>query len=233
MSRGLNVFIHCCFVFITSLNKASVHTWHSLMFTARTVHAKHGIDMWNSRATQINKHTSKISNESQFYWFASLFEYVWLFFCMLRAKQVYPIEFRLKSSGILSTDWKNNSVKESSKKKQNLDNMGEKECNSWRVRGSLLLWKSNKYYICASVCLRACMCVPGRVGVCMRRRACSLSNPTCKAFAPYCDVICGPSVSTTFSTLSNKRCNFRKKAVVLKMCFFHFIYNFCLKYFSF
>ena len=46
--------------------------------------------------------------------------------------------------------------------------------------------------------VRACICVPGRVGVCMRIRAYSLANPARNAYAPYCDVICGPSVSTTF-----------------------------------
>jgi hypothetical protein len=65
-----------------------------------------------------------------------------------------------------------------------------------RVRESLLQWKSNKYYIFACVCaclcvVRACMWVPGRVCVCMRISACSLANPACNAYAPYCDVIRG------------------------------------------
>ena len=73
-----------------------------------------------------------------------------------------------------------------------------------RVRESLLPWKSNKYYwlvcvcACAYVRVRALMWVPGSLGVCMRIRACSLTNPACNAYAPYCDVIYGPSVSTTF-----------------------------------
>jgi hypothetical protein len=40
------------------------------------------------------------------------------------------------------------------------------------------------------VCSRAC--------VCMRVRARNLACPACNAYAPYCDVICGPSVSITF-----------------------------------
>jgi hypothetical protein len=51
-----------------------------------------------------------------------------------------------------------------------------------RVRESLLPWRRNKYYI--FVCVRACACL------CVR--ACSLAYPACNAYAPYCDVICGP-----------------------------------------
>jgi hypothetical protein len=53
-----------------------------------------------------------------------------------------------------------------------------------RVRQSLLLWKSNKCYIC--------VCAGARV------RACSLAYQACKSYAPHCDVICGPSGSTIF-----------------------------------
>jgi hypothetical protein len=35
-----------------------------------------------------------------------------------------------------------------------------------------------------------------------------------------------------FSTLSHKRYDFRKKVIEHKICF-DFLYNFCLKYFSF
>ena len=58
----------------------------------------------------------------------------------------------------------------------------------------LLSWKSSKYYILVCVC----MWVPEREGVCMRIRAYSLANPARNAYAPYCDVICGPSMSTIF-----------------------------------
>ena len=50
----------------------------------------------------------------------------------------------------------------------------------------------------ARACVRACMWVPKRVGVCMRIRAYSFANPARNAYAPYCDVICGPSGSTIF-----------------------------------
>jgi hypothetical protein len=60
------------------------------------------------------------------------------------------------------------------------------------IRGATVL------HTCVCVCVRArvCACVPGRIG--MRVRAYSLAYPACNACAPYCDVICGPSVSTTF-----------------------------------
>ena len=63
------------------------------------------------------------------------------------------------------------------------------------VHESLLPWKSIKYYIFLRVRARTCMWVPGRVGVSMRGRACSLANPARNAYAPCFDVICGPSVS--------------------------------------
>ena len=44
-----------------------------------------------------------------------------------------------------------------------------------RVRESLLPWKSNKYYVFVCVC--------GRVGVCMRMRACSLVYTACNGYA--------------------------------------------------
>jgi hypothetical protein len=47
-------------------------------------------------------------------------------------------------------------------------------------------------------CVSACMCAPGRVGVCMRIGSCNLVNPACNAYFPCCHDICGPSVSTIF-----------------------------------
>jgi hypothetical protein len=67
-----------------------------------------------------------------------------------------------------------------------------------RDRVVFLSWKSNKYYLLVCVCVRACMWVPGSVGVCLRIHACGLVNPACNAYAPYCDVIYSPSVSTIF-----------------------------------
>ena len=69
-----------------------------------------------------------------------------------------------------------------------------------RFRESLLTWKSNKYYGCLCLCLCvgvrtcmcvcACVCVPRSVSLCMRVRACTPVYPSCKAYAPYCNVIC-------------------------------------------
>ena len=45
-----------------------------------------------------------------------------------------------------------------------------------------------------------CVCVNawGCPSAWMRVRACSLAYPACNAYAPRCDVICGPSSSTIF-----------------------------------
>ena len=59
-----------------------------------------------------------------------------------------------------------------------------------RVRESFPC-KSSNYYLLVCVYVRARMWV----------RACSLAFPACNVYAPYCDVICGPSVSTTFFQL--------------------------------
>ena len=56
----------------------------------------------------------------------------------------------------------------------------------------------NITYLCVCVCVRARARVPERVGVCMRVHACSPACPACNAYAPYCDVICGPSGFTIF-----------------------------------
>ena len=50
----------------------------------------------------------------------------------------------------------------------------------------------------ACACVRVCIWVPRRVGVCTRIRVCSLAKPARNAYAPYCDVLCGLSVSTIF-----------------------------------
>jgi hypothetical protein len=52
--------------------------------------------------------------------------------------------------------------------------------------------------VCVCVLVRAFVGLPLRVGVCMRVRACSFAYPACYSYAPYCDVICGPSGSTIF-----------------------------------
>ena len=62
--------------------------------------------------------------------------------------------------------------------------------------------------VCECLRVYACMWVPERVGVCMR--AC-LANLARNAYAPYCDVICGPSVSTIFFDIISQTVRFSKK----------------------
>jgi hypothetical protein len=49
--------------------------------------------------------------------------------------------------------------------------------------------KAQNTNVCACLCTRAHVCVPGRVSLCMRVRAYSLAYPACNAYALYCDVI--------------------------------------------
>jgi hypothetical protein len=75
------------------------------------------------------------------------------------------------------------------------------------IRESFLR-KSNKYY--------ACVCV----SVYARARACSFAYPACNAYAPYCDVIYGPSGSTIFfDIIFINGAIFRKKLWALKCVF--------------
>jgi hypothetical protein len=87
--------------------------------------------------------------------------------------------------------------------------------------------------VCACLHVRACMWVHGRVGVCMSIRAYILANPVRNACPPYCDVICGPSVSQHFFRhyLINTAI-FGRKLLNTK-CVFWFSLQVCLKYFSF
>jgi hypothetical protein len=71
------------------------------------------------------------------------------------------------------------------------------------------------------VCVRAWMWLLRRMGVCMRTDACSLSNPARNAYAPYCDVICGPSVCIMFFDIISKTMRFFfKEDVQYKMWVF-------------
>jgi hypothetical protein len=79
-------------------------------------------------------------------------------------------------------------------------------------------------YVCSCACVR----VPGSLGMFMRVRACSLAYPACNAYAPYCDVICGPSRANIFSTLSHKWREFSEKVSEQKMCFFSFTTHFLI-----
>ena len=72
----------------------------------------------------------------------------------------------------------------------------------------------------ACVCLRvrAGMWVLGRVGVCMRIRACSLANPVATCISHIVTSFLAPRPTLYFSVLSHKRCYFRKKVTEHKMC---------------
>jgi hypothetical protein len=70
-----------------------------------------------------------------------------------------------------------------------------------RVRKTIVAVEKHYIYIYIYIYILrvcACMCLPGRVCVCMRIRAYSVFNPARNAYAPYCDVICVLSGSTTF-----------------------------------
>jgi hypothetical protein len=75
------------------------------------------------------------------------------------------------------------------------------------------------WYACACVCMWA----PGRVGVCVRIRACSLDNPTCNARMRHIMTsFVAPRSPSHLSTLSHKRCNLREKVIYHKMRVFVF-----------
>ena len=86
----------------------------------------------------------------------------------------------------------------------------------------LTLWREThferlrKYH--TFVYVRACVLVPSCLGMCMHVHACSLSYPACNEYAPYCDVICGPSGSTTFFDIISYKARFSEKVTEQKMC---------------
>ena len=71
----------------------------------------------------------------------------------------------------------------------------------------------------------------GRVCVCVRARVCVALGIQHAVRIDHI-VICGLSGYTIFSILSHKQQVFRKQVIEYKMCF-DFLYNFCLKHFSF
>jgi hypothetical protein len=90
-----------------------------------------------------------------------------------------------------------------------------------RVRESLLPWKSMKCYfwsVCAWLSVRACMSVPGQVGVCMQISACSLANPAVTRMRHVVTSFVAPRSPLYFSTLSHIWCDFRKNVIEYKMC---------------
>ena len=92
-----------------------------------------------------------------------------------------------------------------------------------RVRELLLPWKSNKNYIFLFVCAcsRACACARAHVALLIQHaiRMCRI-------------VLCGLSGSTTFIDVINDTIFGKKNVIEHKMCF-DFLYNVCLKHFSF
>jgi hypothetical protein len=74
-------------------------------------------------------------------------------------------------------------------------------------------------YACA--CVRACVCTYVRARGLLQTRvdARNLAYPACNCYAPYCDVIRGPSGCTTFFfSLSYKRRDFRKNVTEHNVC---------------
>jgi hypothetical protein len=86
-----------------------------------------------------------------------------------------------------------------------------------RTRHTLYVYVNTKARsrIIVAVEIKICytlVCVCARVLGSVHVRACSLAYLACDAYALCCDVICGPSGSTTFSALSHKWYDFRKKS---------------------
>ena len=86
------------------------------------------------------------------------------------------------------------------------------------LRESLLPWKSNKYYFCVCVCIRApaYVWVPELVGVCMCVRACSIAKHATRMRHFMTSFVASWS-PPYFSTISHKWCDVRKKVIEHKM----------------
>jgi hypothetical protein len=91
-----------------------------------------------------------------------------------------------------------------------------------RFRRLFLPWKNNKYYIF--------MCVFARV--CGHAHVCSLAYPACNENAPYCEVMWPLGLHRIFRHYFINGTSFEKKVIKLEICF-DFLYNICLKHFSF
>ena len=80
--------------------------------------------------------------------------------------------------------------------------------------------------VCACLRVHMCMWVPGRVDVCMRIHACSLTNPNATRVRHIVTSFVAPRSPPNFSTLSHKRCYFRKKVILHNMCILSFSITF-------
>ena len=80
-----------------------------------------------------------------------------------------------------------------------------------RIRELLLPWESNKYYVL--VCDRACARARARVHAV---RACSLAYTASNAYAPCCDVICGPSGSIILFDIISQTARFLTNVIEYK-----------------
>ena len=102
-----------------------------------------------------------------------------------------------------------------------------------RVRELLLPWNNNKHciFICVCVCvcarararmgacMRVCAWMTGRLGLCMRARArVALFIQHATRMRHIVTSFVAPRSPLYFSTLSHKRCDFRKKVIEHKMC---------------
>ena len=87
-------------------------------------------------------------------------------------------------------------------------------------------------YLYVRVRARACARARRRVHARAWVHACSLAYPACNSYASNCDFICGLSDCTIFFDIISYTARFSKNVIEHKTCF-KFLYNFCLKYFSF
>jgi hypothetical protein len=92
------------------------------------------------------------------------------------------------------------------------------------LRITVAVEKQYVLHICVCVCVCVCVCmqvfvhVPRCTDMCMHRHTRSLAYPACNSYVPYCDVICGPSVYTTFFNIISYTVLFSEKVIEHKRC---------------
>ena len=62
------------------------------------------------------------------------------------------------------------------------------------MRSRFIVAVEKKYILRICVCVCVCIRASGRVGVCMRVRACSVAYPACDSYEPYSDGIFGSTI---------------------------------------